>query len=214
MSTGLRERKKEQTRHAIREAALRLFAERGFEGVTVAEIARAANVSVATLFNYFPTKEDLVYAGMETFEADLITAIREREAGETVLAAFGRFVLDVGGLLASKGAEANERLAAIARIVTGSPALLAREREVSAHYTQTLAALIVEETGATADDFTPSVAADALMGVHRAMLDQVRSGLLTGTPNQRLARDVRSGAERALLLLERGLGDYAIKNAD
>jgi AcrR family transcriptional regulator len=211
MSTGLRERKKEQTRQAIREAALRLFAERGFDGVTVAEIASAANVSVATLFNYFPTKEDLVYARMETFEADLITAIREREPGETVLAAFSRFILDIGGLLASKDAEASERLAAIARIVTASPALLAREREISAHYTQLLAALIVEETEAAADDLTPSVAANALMGVHRAMLDQVRRRLLTRTPNQRLARDIHSGAAQALLRLERGLGDYAIK---
>jgi AcrR family transcriptional regulator len=211
MSTGLRERKKEQTRQAIREAALRLFTERGFEGVTVAEIASEANVSVATLFNYFPTKEDLVYARMEAFEANLIKAIRERERGESVLAAFGRFVLDVGGLLASKDPEANKRLAAIARILTASPALRAREREISAQYTETLAALIAEETGATADDLTPAVVANAFMGVHRAMLDHVRSGLLTGTPNQRLARDIRSSAERALLLLERGLGDYAIK---
>jgi AcrR family transcriptional regulator len=211
MSTGLRERKKEQTRQAIREAALRLFAERGFDGVTVAEIAGAADVSVATLFNYFPTKEDLVYARMETFEADLITAIREREPGETVLAAFSRFILDIGGLLASKDAEAHERLAAIARIVTASPALLAREREISAHYTQSLAALIAEETEAAADDLTPSVAANALMGVHRAMLAQVRSRLLTRTSNQRLARDIHSRAAQALQRLERGLGDYAIK---
>jgi AcrR family transcriptional regulator len=211
MSTGLRERKKEQTRQAIREAALRLFAERGFDGVTVAEIAGAADVSVATLFNYFPTKEDLVYARMETFEADLITAIREREPGETVLAAFSRFILDIGGLLASKDAEASERLAAIARIVTASPALLAREREISAHYTQSLAALIAEETEAAADDLTPSVAANALMGVHRAMLAQVRSRLLTRTSNQRLARDIHSRAAQALQRLERGLGDYAIK---
>jgi AcrR family transcriptional regulator len=211
MSTGLRERKKEQTRQAIREAALRLFAERGFDGVTVAEIAGAADVSVATLFNYFPTKEDLVYARMETFEADLITAIREREPGETVLAAFSRFILDIGGLLASKDAEAHGRLAAIARIVTASPALLAREREISAHYTQSLAALIAEETEAAADDLTPSVAANALMGVHRAMLAQVRSRLLTRTSNQRLARDIHSRAAQALQRLERGLGDYAIK---
>jgi AcrR family transcriptional regulator len=213
MRTGLREQKKEQTRVAIREAALRLFAERGFDGATVAEIASEANVSVATLFNYFPTKEDLVYARMDAFEVGLIRAIQEREPGESVLAAFGRFVLDIGGLLASKDPEANERLAAIARIVTASPALLAREREISAQYTQSLAALIAEEAGAAAKDVTPAVAANALMGVHRAMLDHVRRGVLTGTPNQRLARDIRSGAERALLLLERGLADYAIKGA-
>jgi AcrR family transcriptional regulator len=212
MSTGLRERKKQQTRRTIQEAALRLFTERGFDDVTVAEIAGEANVSVATLFNYFPTKEDLFYSDMEAFEASLIQAIRERAPGESVLAAFGRFVLHVGGMLAAKDPGATERLAAVARTITSSPALLAREREISAQYTQSLAALVAEETGAAADDLSPSVAANALMGVHRAMLDQVRRGLVMGIPNERLARDIRSAAKRALLQLERGLGDYAIKN--
>jgi AcrR family transcriptional regulator len=208
---GLRERKKEQTRQAIREAALRLFAERGFETVTVAEIANDANVSVATVFNYFSSKEDLVYSRMEVFEAQLIEAISARKPGESVLTAFSRFVLELRGLLASKEADANERLAAITRIVTGSPGLLAREREIFAQYTQSLAALIAEETGASPDDPTPWVAANALMGVHRALLDRVRSGILAGTARSRLARDVRSQGECALALLERGLGNYAPK---
>ena len=59
---GLRERKKEQTRQLIAETARRLFSERGFDRVTVAEVARAAEVSEQTVFNYFPTKEDLVLA--------------------------------------------------------------------------------------------------------------------------------------------------------
>ena len=58
---GLRERKKQQTRELIAETARRLFTERGFERVTVAEIARAAEVSEQTVFNYFPTKEELVF---------------------------------------------------------------------------------------------------------------------------------------------------------
>lgn len=208
---GLRERKKEQTRQAIREAALRLFAERSFDAVTVAEIANDANVSVATVFNYFSSKEDLVYSRMEVFEAQLIEAIRTRKPGESVLTAFSRFVLELRGLLASTEADASERLAAITRIVTGSPGLLAREREIFTQYTQSLAALIAEETGASPDDPTPWVAANALMGVHRALLGRVRSGILAGTPRSRLARDVRSQGERTLALLERGLGSYALK---
>src|SRR5919198_2957348 len=91
---GLRERKKQQTRSAIAAAAMELFGERGFDAVSVAEVARAADVSVATVFNYFPTKEDLVYDRMEAFEEALLAAIRERAAGESVLAAFGRFILE------------------------------------------------------------------------------------------------------------------------
>ena len=68
---GLRQRKKQQTRQAIYEAARRLFAARGFDRITVAEVAREANVSEVTVFNYFPTKEDLFYAGMHFFEEEL-----------------------------------------------------------------------------------------------------------------------------------------------
>lgn len=64
---GLRERKKQRTRAAIMDAALALFTSRGFEAVTTAEVARTAEVSEATVFNYFATKEDLVYDRLETF---------------------------------------------------------------------------------------------------------------------------------------------------
>src|SRR4029450_10173735 len=96
---GLRERKKLQTRQLIAETARRLFAERGFESVTVADVARAADVSEATVFNYFPPRENLFYSGLEAFEEELLTAIRERDSGESVLTAFGRFVLEPRGLL-------------------------------------------------------------------------------------------------------------------
>src|SRR4051795_12594931 len=124
---GLRERKKERTRQLIAQTARRLFGERGFEDVTVAEVAGAADVSEATVFNYFPTKEDLFYSGLEAFEEGLLSTIREREGSESVLAAFGRFILEPRGLLASRDPETTERLAAIVRTIAESPALLARE---------------------------------------------------------------------------------------
>src|SRR5436305_14133993 len=91
---GLRERKKQRTRQLIADTARRLFAERGFDRVTVAEIAREAEVAQATVFNYFPTKEDLFYSRLEAFEEQLLAAIRERAPGQRVLAAFGGFLLD------------------------------------------------------------------------------------------------------------------------
>src|SRR5919108_6568144 len=100
MTIGLRERKKEQTRRLIAETAWRLFADRGFEQVTVAEVARQAEVAVATVFNYFPTKEDLFYSRLEAFGEHLVDAVAGRPAGEPVLAAFRRALMATGGLLA------------------------------------------------------------------------------------------------------------------
>src|SRR6186713_3032959 len=123
---GLRERKKLQTRRHIAETARRLFGERGFEHVTVAE---------KTVFNYFPTKEDLVFWRLEAFEDELLGAIRDRAPGEPALAAFGRFVRARRGLLAEEDPEARKRLAAITRMITESPALLRREQQIFDDYT-------------------------------------------------------------------------------
>ena len=82
--SGLRERKKQQTRQLIADTARELFAERGFEAVTVSDIARAADVSAQTVFNYFPTKEDLFYSRLEAFESELVAAVRDRAPDESV----------------------------------------------------------------------------------------------------------------------------------
>src|SRR5215510_12531407 len=124
--TGLRERKKHQTRQLIFQTAARLFAARGFDAVTVAEVARAANVSEVTVFNYFPTKEDLFFAGMQFFEERLLEAVRERPAGEPVLTAFQRLVVDGCRDLGAK--ERAEVIARAARLIGASPALQAREQ--------------------------------------------------------------------------------------
>jgi AcrR family transcriptional regulator len=210
---GLRERKKQQTRQLIAETARALFAERGFEAVKVAEIARAADVSEKTVFNYFPTKEDLVYWRLEAFEAELLQTIRDREPGESVLAGFGRFILAQRGLLGQGDPEAREQLVAVTRMITRSPALQRREGEVFAGYTAGLAALIAEETGARDDDIRPRVVAHALMGVHQALIAYTRGRILAGAFGPRLGRDARRQAERALTTLEAGLGDYAVKRA-
>src|SRR2546426_12222848 len=91
--SGLRERKKQQTRQLIFEAARKLFEAKGFDRVSVAEIARAADVSEVTVFNYFPTKEDLYYGGMQFFEEELIESVRGRPTGEAVIKAFRRPLL-------------------------------------------------------------------------------------------------------------------------
>ena len=167
---GLRERKKLRTRQLIAETARRLFAERGFEAVTVAEVARAAECSEGTVFNYFPTKEDLVYQGMEAFEEELLAAVRDRPPGQPIVAAFGRFVLRPRGLLAAGDQDSARHLIGVSKMISSSPALLTREREIFARYTASLAALIADDTGAGADDLRPWAAAHALMGIHQSLI--------------------------------------------
>lgn len=213
MSTelGLRERKKEQTRRAIGEAAGRLFAERGFDAVTVAEVARAVDVSEKTVFNYFPSKEDLFYDRMEVFETALIEAVRTRRPEDSVLSAFRGFVLDRSKGLADE--ERAEVIARAARLIAGSPALMAREREIVSRSTRALADLIAEEGGAGTAAVEPWVVANALMGVQRALVERVRARVLDGWRGPKLATDVRAQAKRAFARLEHGLADFGLEHA-
>jgi AcrR family transcriptional regulator len=208
--SGLRERKKEQTRQAIAETARELFVKRGFEAVRVAEIARAADVSEKTVFNYFPTKEDLVFWRLEAFEEEILGAIRERAPGEPALAAFRRFVLTPRGLIDEDDPAARERLLGITRMITSSPALVAREQQVFLAFTDSLARLLADETGAGLDDVEPWVAANAMMGVHRALVRLSRERVLAGATTNELQQELTAAGERALRALEGGLGGYAV----
>lgn len=119
----LRERKKRLTREAIFAEAKRLFGERGFENVTVAEIADAANVSVKTLFTYVRAKEELLFGGQPTVLDAVVTAVANRRVGQTPLVAAANALLAAvgpgsGGLeefqrLADAGPAARSRLRAL-----------------------------------------------------------------------------------------------------
>jgi AcrR family transcriptional regulator len=206
---GLRERKKQRTRQAISTAAVRLFAERGFEEVTVAEIAEAAEVSPKTVFNYFPRKEDLVYERQAAVEESLLAALRDRARGESVVDGMRRYLVDIFSGLSAK--DAPELMGARARIVGASPALQAREREIFAELTRALAGLLAEQAGKESDDPQAYVVANALMGVNRALLDSARRKVLAGRRGKRLVDEVLAEMEEALGLLERGFRDYARK---
>src|SRR6184192_2825496 len=143
---GLRERKKQQMRQLIFDAAQRLFREKGFERVSVAEVARSADVSEVTVFNYFPTKEDLFYGGMEFFEEQLIESVRSRPKGESAVKAFRRRLLAGAERLETK--EGADAISKAAQILAASPSLVAREREIVERFTASLAELLAGEIGA------------------------------------------------------------------
>jgi AcrR family transcriptional regulator len=201
---GLRERKKQQTRQLILDAATRLFVERGFDGVTVSEIARAAELSEMTVFNYFPTKEDLVFGRMEFFEEQLVAAVQQRAPEAAAVAAFGRMMLAGIDQLTAR----TEMIAKAAMLIRASPTLQAREREITARYTARLAGVFTAETGSAEDDIEAWTAASALMAVHRGLIEHVHNAVLAGRRGAQLSNDAVAQASRALARLESGLADY------
>jgi AcrR family transcriptional regulator len=193
----------------IADTALRLFVERGFDEVSVAEIAEAAEVDAKTVYNHFPTKPELVFQRLDAFEEGLLSAVRERKPGESILAAFTRFALAVQGLLGDPAA--SRQLEQASRMISDSAVLLAHEQQVFARYTASLAALIAKETDASVTDIQPWVVANALMGFHRSLVAHVRRETLAGTPNAKLVRVLRAQAESAIATLEHGLGNYGVE---
>jgi AcrR family transcriptional regulator len=207
MPSGVREQKKQATREQIAEAARGLFKERGFDAVTVDEVARAAGVSRKTVFNYFATKEDLLYSGLELMEERMLAAVRDREPGTPLLDAFADFLQGLRGLLQSDEPGAGERLYEINRLIADSPALQRREEQVYAGYSIALAELVARDTGADPRDVAPRVAAGALVGLQRVLSAYVRERVLEGEIDRsRLARDVSKRTEEGIELLRAGLG--------
>ena len=138
----------------------------------------------------------------------MLAAVRDRTAGESIAAAFARFISRPRGLLASRDPDEVEQLAGISRMIADSPALLARERQIFDAYTDSLARLIAKETGAPAQSIEPWVVANALIGIHRAGVDYARKRIIAGGRNPGLARSVRRQITQAVAALDQGLADY------
>jgi AcrR family transcriptional regulator len=205
---GLRERKKRQTRAAITDAALRLFAAHGFDAVTVADVARAADVSEKTVFNYFPAKEDLVLHRGEERRAALIEAIRTRAPGVSIVEPFRAATLQ---FVDSVEHDPVESIVALPRLVAQSRSLRDRlflgwEEEAAR-----LTPVIAEETGAAEGDLVPAVMARTLAWTHRLVFRAGFQRLLAGEDQRVVAADLRDQAHRAYEALERGLAGYGAR---
>jgi AcrR family transcriptional regulator len=147
--TGRRERKKAATKEALAAAARRLFLERGFDQVTVAEIADEADTAVSTLFAHFPGgKEALVLGDRSEREQSLTAAVRERPAGVSILQALHDF-------LATRGPfdpDPTRQDTRLADLVVRTPALRAYARALWVGCETTLAQVMADET--KADEFS------------------------------------------------------------
>ncbi|GLZ11849.1 TetR family transcriptional regulator [Actinomadura sp. NBRC 104425] len=210
---GLRERKKRQTRRRIADIATGLFLTRGYDNVTIADVARAADVSVNTVFNYFGTKEDLFFDRQDEVIEDAARAFADRAPGESAVAVFRRRFLE--------GLDRNayrtgfhEGSETWARTVRESPALIAKQLEIGHRAQRRLAAAFADETDADPDDITARAAAAMIFAVQQTLVEQILQRKMAGQSLEEMRRDVYAAAERAYDLLERGIGGYATKPAD
>jgi AcrR family transcriptional regulator len=204
---GRRELRRQETRARIVDAAADLFAERGFDAVSVMEIAKRAGVVEKTVFNHFPVKEGLVFEADPPIRAALLDAVRRRPAGESVAAAAGGFVVAAVSQLGSPAAA--EGMTEMARVIRGSRTLQAREREILGTLTDTLAEQITLETRAAAGELEPWLAANAVMGLYSSLLELARDRVLAGASGPELVAMLRTRGQRGLALLQFGLAGYA-----
>ncbi|MBF6089081.1 TetR family transcriptional regulator [Nocardia cyriacigeorgica] len=205
---GLRAKKKQQTRENISHQATLLFLERGFDKVTIADVAAAAQVAKMTVTNYFPRKEDLALDLGEVFVDQLARTVREREPGESALAALRRAYLTAAAeqdpVVGFSGPD-------FAGMIAASSALVARLREFHDDREAALARTLAEETGAAPDAITPRVAAAQLAGVHRVLFDETMRRTLAGQSNDEIAAALTGHITTAFDALEPSLGTYAVR---
>lgn len=210
---GLRERKKRQTRRRISDIATGLFLERGFDNVTVADVARAADVSVNTVFNYFGTKEDLFFDRQDEIVEQAAAAFAARRPGESAVELFHRLFLE--GLAEGAHQTAfHEGSEVWARTVRDSPALTARQEEIGHRARERLARLLAEETGAAPGDIAPRAVAGMIMQVQWLLVNEVIERRLAGQTLAEMGDAIHAAADRAFGLLKHGIGDYARKTVE
>jgi AcrR family transcriptional regulator len=208
---SLRERKKRETRQRIADVAMGLFMLRGFEKVTVAEVAEAADVSVNTVFNYFRTKEDLFFDRQDAAVQSLGRVVTDRRPGESAVQAVRR---DFHAALDERDWRygTNGGAPDFSRMVAESPALVARMRQMGDLREEYLAQVLAEETDADPDDPTPRFVAAQLVALTRVVSGEFLRRRLAGQSLETALPPVRAAADRGFGLIESGVGDYAVKD--
>lgn len=165
--SGLRQRKKAQTRQRIVDAALGLFAQHGFDSVTVEAIANEAEIAPRTFFHYFPTKEDVVLADYAERLDRLINAVADRPEDEDPWAALRAAFVEVGSDYQQQQQQLIRRFEIIAR----SPSVHARSLQLQAEWEEALAATLAKRQGVDlAHDLSSRLMAASALAAMRSSL--------------------------------------------
>ena len=192
---GLRERKKARTRAALREHALRLFREKGYQNTTVEQIAAAAEVSPSTFFRYFPTKEDLVL--QDDMDVRMIEAFEHQPPGLGPIAAVRAASRE---MLASYSAADMDILRETARLTVTVPEIRARAMDEFARTILVVAEAVAKRAGRSPDELAVRAVAGAIVGVIMSVTMPWEDW-----PERTSIEDTFGKIDEALGLLEAGL---------
>jgi AcrR family transcriptional regulator len=212
MADGLRERKKRETRQRISDIATGLFLEHGFVTVTIAEVAEAADVSVNTVYNYFPTKEDLFLDRSKGVVDRLSRWVRARDVGESAAAAVLRELRDEVEAVSPRVGlmEGYERFM---RVIQDAPPLRSRLWSIQQEVQENLEATLREETGASADDTLPTLMAGQLNWVHQTVMGVIGREMVAGRNPDEVSREVLVLLDGIEELLSEKVLNYAVRGA-
>ncbi len=194
-SPGLRELKKVKTRQHIADTAARLFGEHGFEQVSVADVARAAEVSEQTIYNYFSTKHDLVLDRADEIREQLVRLVADRTAGQSPAEALRSAAHQYGEYHRHAAPEQLRGLLPV--LCAGSPVIRRLLLESRDHTAEEMSAAIVSTT----PDIHPAVArahASALVSVFQMIVDHIGYRTLAGAPPTTVADELAPAVDAVL----------------
>ncbi|PWI20492.1 TetR family transcriptional regulator [Streptomyces sp. Act143] len=211
MAEGLRERKKRETRQRISDIATGLFLEHGFVTVTIAEVAEAADVSVNTVYNYFPAKEDLFFDRSSGVVEQLSRWVRARDAGESAARAVLRE-------LRGEAEAVSPRLGLMKgydrfmRCIHEAPPLRSRLWSLQQEIHDHLEATLREETGAADADPLPGLIAGQICWVHSEVFVHIGREMVAGRNPGEVSREVLVLLDDVEELLSEKVLNYAVRD--
>jgi len=211
---GLRQRKKRLMRQQLSDTATRMFLDRGFDAVRVAEVAEACGVSEKTVFNYFPTKESLVLDRLEAMVASLRTGLADA-AVPPVQAALAILDHELAGMTGwLTGADDPDRAAQAIRrfgdLIRITPSLRAYQSDMMGRFVSVAAEILAARAGMAADDPEPQIAARALLGLWHIQAESLRKHLDGSLAPGRIHDLVSADVRRAARLIETGLRSFTL----
>ncbi|CAL9435083.1 hypothetical protein SUDANB126_02146 [Streptomyces sp. enrichment culture] len=210
MAEGLRERKKRETRQRISDIATGLFLEHGFVTVTMAEVAEAADVSVNTVYNYFPAKEDLFFDRSKGVVDQLSRWVRGRDAGESAAHAVLRELrAEIEAVSPRVGLmEGYDRFM---RVIHESPQLRSRLWSLQQEIQDHLEATLREEAGAAPDDPLPGLVAGQICWIHSTVFVTIGREMMRGRAPAEVSREVLGLVDDIEELLSGKVLGYAVR---